>query len=379
MRRIILGLIAALAFAGAAFAQPGPTLPSASYIQYNGIPGVYGLDPTKLPHFRKCAANVRAGNGRCTVAMVGDSTTRSQGAGTGGGGNVLAIPRGYAVGLTQTLNAMGLPAQDNSFFGSIYTASIANAADPRLTLTGTWDNSGSPITYGGVWWHTSTAGDTESFRPTQPVDTFVVYFLMGSTGGSFTININGGSTLFTPSTTNASFVVGSQVVTTTRGLNTINLSNVSGNLWILGIKAYDSTQSAVDILDGGAGGAAVSDWSSVWSSTSWSAYNLLNTYAPDLTVIDLGINDWIASPGTGPSSAWITEYESIITSAQALGDVVLVVPVPSQTSYQFATAANQLAYRNQIIAEGVKFGVPVVDETYRFVSWTSMNALGEVL
>ena len=119
---------------------------------------------------------------------------------------------------------------------------------------------------------------------------------------------------------------------------------------------------------GRSGGRASQATSS--NTEPWDALNALPLFAPDLTVINLTINEWL---NAGTVDAWKIHMQQIIDVAKTTGDVILMAGVPSKINqaalaYQssFAAAAGELAAAN---------GLPFLDVFGRFGSQESIPSL----
>src|SRR5260370_307952 len=95
----------------------------------------------------------------------------------------------------------------------------------------------------------------------------------------------------------------------------------------LGFDAYLSTTPKIHLLNLGCGSAFAS-----YLAANVNSYDPIPWYkfiAPDLTIISLGIDDWIDSTGTINYSAGL---QTIITACRLSGDVILMTPFPSAAS-----------------------------------------------
>lgn len=268
------------------------------------------------------AASVRSGASRARILCIGDSVTFGEGAGTPDKFTG-ARPLSYPAQLAVKLAAAGLPAINESFFagfgGGTTTAATMLSYDARIVAGAGWSAGLTPVTAGGGHWVNNSDLTTLSFTPTIPVDRFAVYYFTEPTFGEFTIDVNGGST--TPLSQNSTKSLANVTLTAVLGTNTVNIRRVSGTVRIAGVIAWNSAAAAVDVINlGWSGSTAVS-----WNSTidPWSPLNAIQTLAPDLTIIKLGINDWTNSVTLANFRAGLN---ALIARARLTGDVMLCSP-----------------------------------------------------
>jgi lysophospholipase L1-like esterase len=293
--------------------------------------GLSNVRPQNLQHWRKALASVRDGTGRAKLLLLGDSTTAGTGSGSGGTSNTVgayahSFPRALA-----PLLARSVTVNDNSFIGDQSMSVVVtpyNSYDPRVTIGTGWTYT--PGTIGGFMFKFNPGANTLlSFAPAAAFDTMVIWYSKSSTGGSFTVNVDGGATISTINTNAGTSSLSSSTLTVAKATHTINI-NASNNttFFILGIITYDSAVPAVDLIQGGAHGSSVAGLVSAGGSP-WSPVPALSTFAPDLTVMDLTIND--SENGTALDT-YRTGLQQLITAAQATGDVILMVGPPSNTT-----------------------------------------------
>lgn len=327
-----------------------------------------------LPHWRSVLAQVRAGKANARVFAIGDSTTYGYGAVGASTGNDVA--QSYPKFLSDLFNNHGINSNWNGIFGDGRTAGIN---DSRFTLGTGWMQSGQSsgnanyVFGGGTLANLPSFGGgvgNLSFTPTVPVDTFKVWFFKSTSSpvGNFNINIDGGTPVTLSSS--GSNLYGSGTITAALGIHTLNVvSNDTVNIWIQGIEAYNSAQSSVNIINCGAGSSTSVDWNR--SANFYSAINAIQTFSPDLTIINLGINDW--NGGTSLST-YSTNITALITAAKAGGgDVVIASPNPTNST---ASQATQLTYINTLYTIAAANNVPIVDNFDRWVSYTVSNGQG---
>ena len=323
----------------------------------------YGFSGQNTKKWRAALARTRVGGTRAKIACVGDSTTRGMGSGSG---DLFTGTQAnsYPTQLAALLNARGLPAQANSLFGN--GATTITTSDPRVTLGAGWAAGGTLL--GGSLLAGTAATGFLGLQPSVSVDTFDTYYVAGGLGTA-TLNINGGATLATLDGSGASNIL-KNTVTGSLAANQLRVTYASGSaFWVAGIDAYNSAAKEVAVWNLGASGAKVADVRNAGSGFSFAF--CLPKLAPDLTIIDLTINDW--APPTNLAS-YTADMQALIAAALSTGDVILMTGVPSSTSS--ATAVNQAAFVSANYDLAKANGIPLIDLSYRWTDYTTSNALG---
>lgn len=335
-----------------------------------------------LPKTRACLAKAKVNYQNCLILMTGDSTTRGLGANNAGSGNSVpwAIPANVAI----ALQASGYPgAEWNSWMGS--GASVNDLGyDTRIVVGTSWARATTYHTsIGGFPMFATAAGTALAFTPTDrngatiQTDTCVFYYIKDSGAGSVSFDINGGAaTTVATAGTNA---IATTTVTAAKGNNTCNANWVSGTVYVLGMDAYDSTLGAhISVVNAGWLGATSTNWADATTPTSPRNAIASSAIAASLISIDLGINDWVVSTGTGNFQ---TNIQNIITSGLTTSDVMIITPNPTNES-EFSQGV-QLAYVSILRLLAVTDNLAITDVFAREGSWGipaagSMNTLGLV-
>lgn len=335
---------------------------------WNGIAWVNNsgntlLNASQLPHWIACTAKVKLNAGNCRVYAIGDSTTFGSWCIPSGTGNLTACS--YPTRLSQFLNTTILPAQRNSFMGDGGINETTGANDARVTL-GSWTQS-TIATTGGDLFTTTAAGAPLSFLPTDQVNTFRIWYTTNPGLGSFSWNIDGGGAT-TISTNSAASITSATVPAGALGNHTLNLTYVSGSqVYVAGVEAYNSAIGSVQIVN--AGWAGVTTHNIVVSGVSaWNPLQAVPTQAPDLILLDLGINDW----RTGVLlSDYINNMQIMITAWKINSDIIIVTPAPSQITN--ASLATQQQFVSAMISLAATNNLPVIDNFNRWISWELKN------
>lgn len=300
-----------------------------------------------LPTFYKKMGAVKAGTGNCRMLILGDSTTLGKLASST---QTLCQANNYSAVAQRMFNKAGITAQRDFIAGN--GDGTSNTYDTRVTFGNSWASGGN--TLGGVNFTGSTTSNALVFKFTGIVDTFKITYLVVSGAGTFSANIDGGSNTNT-ATAGASALASITLTASAPGIHTVNISYVSGgNVRIQGIEAWNSKISQLQIMSTGWGGATAENISD--STQPYSPLGGIGFCAPDLTVINIGINDWIAGTNT---TTFSNAIDSLITEAKISGDCVIMMPFPSNPLQ--VTAATQDIYANILRARAINANVPVID------------------
>jgi lysophospholipase L1-like esterase len=287
----------------------------------------YKLQQGRFPTLKWDAAKAKAssGFGNAKLLFIGDSTTAGAFAfdGTSYAG---AAAYGVPTRVAAEMAINGIPTSIGSSFGAHGLLSKAQLLgyDTRITLNTGWDIYTGQTSLGGDILSNITATlDTYSFAPVAAFDTIDIYYVrLSSGGGTFTVDIGAG-VISTIDTTASPTGIAKATITVASGINTINLTKTAtGLVMILGISCYKNNNEVQVINAGVAGLSANSVFSTV---SSYSTKTAITAVSPDLTVINLGINDAAASIAVGTFS---TKYQALIDWCIQYGDVVLAVPNP---------------------------------------------------
>jgi len=270
------------------------------------------------------------------------------------------------------VSSAGIPTNGQSFFGCgvRYNAPLTSGAlygfDPRITVGSGWDYAGR-YTMGGACAHGTGVYGQLSFTPTVPVDTFKIWYQRVSGGGTFSAKIGAGTA--TNVNSNGAEGMLSQVITGTLGVNTLNINYVSaGDVHIKGIEAYDSASKRVHFINCGWGTSSTTDWFT-------SCRTDITTFAPDLTIINLGINDEMAentAPGSLPLATSQSNLQAII-NAVTTGSILIVTHTPYNNA---VTDAEKNTYVTMVKNLAAANNIPVLDYYLRSGGFINFNNAG---
>jgi len=322
----------------------------------------------QLPQFSYALSQVKAGVRNAKILCYGDSTTAGAYASGSNwaGGRALSSPNILASSLSPRWsayigNTLGDPSQQTSgvFFQSY---------DPRWVLQSGWGTS-AVISIGSGSLNCSTAAKTASFTPAQAFDTVDIYYIQNAGYGSLNVNVDGGATIGAAIAFNGTLSLKKATRTCALGVHTLNLVTVDANqVIVIGVSTYNSNAKGIEVFNAGTGGmtsALGAANTNIWDACYVTGNNgPLGLIQPDLTVINLGINDW----GTAVTPAtYRTNMSVIIAAAKLYGDVILQCPTPtSSSSTSLATQLGISTVCRQLAAEN---GVPLVDTNAIFGSY----------
>lgn len=318
-----------------------------------------------LPKWRAAVGAVKSNVRNAKILCIGDSITSGA---YSAGSDWKALS--WCNQLAKMLLVSGVPSYSDSFLGfSDYSK------DSRLVLTAPWVpiSVGTDTTIGGNYLFSTSAGTATglSFTPLNNVDTFKFWTIQIGGAGIMAYNLNGGAN--STINLNGATALVSGTITGTLGSNTINFSRSSGgNSFLVGIEAWNSAISSVQIINCGWDGSTTTNWNN--KNTAY-APGQFATIGADLTIIMLGINNIL--PINGPLSVAVTssDIQALITSGLTTGDVLLVCENPAVVA-STQSLANQTLYWNAVKNLAVTANLAVVSIFDRWVSYEYSNPLG---
>jgi lysophospholipase L1-like esterase len=166
--------------------------------------------------------------------------------------------------------------------------------------------------------------DTLTFTAGVLADRYDVYYLQYGGGSALTATATGGAAV-PVSCNGASLVKRITVVAAAASTaNTVVIRSTVGQIFIVGVEPYLST-SQVLVGNAGVSGATGASWTASPAS-GIDSLGAITGYAPDLTILSLGIND---AGNSVPSATEVVNLTTIITTAKLSGDVILMTMPPS--------------------------------------------------
>jgi lysophospholipase L1-like esterase len=278
---------------------------------------------------------------RVPVAILGDSTCVGFGISSAGGGLGNAWNMAWPQQVAKIMTAAGIPTQINSVWGqsnltgvtpssyTVYNTTVVFGSNTAWTLSSTTNTT----VLGGFAFRYTNAGaagynnaaSTMTFTPNNAFDTFDIHWV--ATGGTVTVNVDGGAALTVASglgaggstitipTSFGGYANFKSTFSVTHGTHAINIVVQSGTTTeVAAVHSYDSTISYVDLMPMCAYGATLSTFALNTPSFLYPAY--LTSIVQPLVYIwpDLTVND-IANGTT--SATYISEMNALAADWKA--------------------------------------------------------------
>lgn len=314
----------------------------------------YRVGRSDLPGWRKARARVLGRAGDAKVLCIGDSTVWGSGA-------TVAGPESWPGRLAAVLRGMGLPSAQG-----LSAPPIAAATDARWAPGTGWPDARN-FGFAGVtaWRANSPAGNLVYADPDVVADRFDVYYMRNTSFGTLTMTATGGSAVVQNTAGAAGILKATVSAASPSAANALTIA-ATGQVYVVAIEPWLSTTSTIRIGNAGVPSTTLLSWN---DATTFKSLQAIAAYAPDLTIIGLGVND-AGTTGAGIDAAtYMSRLSGLVTAAALTGDVVCLTPVPSQTASQ---AASEASYQAALIASTY----PVIDLFGRAGSYAAMNALG---
>jgi lysophospholipase L1-like esterase len=329
-----------------------------------------------LPKWSAAVRATLSGQRNARVIFIGDSTTAGYDASNSllaGNNKVESVPTVVAGLFPNSLGGI------TSLSGSQNAPNTANY-DHRVSFGFGWGFSSVSSTAGqilGAYALESTGPTDFTFTPGKAWDTAELYYQGYDAGGTANVSINstgsiGIITTLSPGSSTASYTFNKATFTKTLGNDTFNTRRLTGTKYDFdAFVLYNSTVKEITVMNAGWSGAKAADV--VAGTGPWSTLNGLATYAPDLVVVDLGINDWNQATATTEAS-FKASMQSIINAATGAGaDVLMIVPLPSGTANGIA---HEDAFQTYIHDLATLNNLPILDFISLWGSYATANANG---
>jgi lysophospholipase L1-like esterase/peptidoglycan hydrolase-like protein with peptidoglycan-binding domain len=325
-----------------------------------------------LPIWSAAVRDTLAGTSNSRVLFIGDSTTAGWDTSNNnleGNNKAYSHPTVVASLFPNSLGAT------TSIVGNQNAPNISTY-DTRTSFADGWgfsETEGGQVLGGyGLRGLSGWGSPLFNFAPGKAWDTLELYYSTYNGAASANVSINGSGSIaaFDTSTADAGLV--KTTITKALGNDTLNTNRVSGGDYNFeGIITYNSNVKEITVLNAGWSGAKVTDV--IAGTGPWATLESLDEYAPDLVVIDLGINDWNQGTPT-TEGTFKAAMQDIIDASEAAGaDVLLVVPVPTGSANGLA---NQAAFRTYILELADLNDLPVVDFISLWTSYATANGNG---
>lgn len=322
------------------------------------VPAVETSSATALLGWTAARGRLRSGMiDTARIAFVGDSKTMGAGAGTGNGFTVGAFSRSRPARVAALLAAGGLATRTDGFFGCAGLGSIADllAYDPRRSGFSGWGGGSNSL--GGAMMSAGNA-NPGPFQPGGAVDRCAVFIRNGSDRPGFTLTKGNESVTLTPSGPSGGFArLEASFATRDAAPIAIARGGTSGNLQLAGLIAWDSSKPGVEIANFGVYGVVSGYQADMTNAFSPAA--ALASYAPHLTIVNLGTND--IAQGVG-MAVWLGNLRIIVQQARLSGSVILTWPAVAGVSPAGGSDANRTLWRDALRALAFETGCLFIDD-----------------
>lgn len=314
----------------------------------------FALNGSTNPALKTMLSRVAAGTGRGKIVVMGDSTDVGVGAGTGSSFTIGARPYRMPATLAASLSSAGVAALDRGFAGdagmSATSSGTLTTYDPRVTYSTSVTANGGENFPGGAYLNGDNGGGNLSFVETG--DTFVITYI-ASNSGTIAVTIDGAA----PTSGPASITPGAAggfvryvVRAASAGQHTLTLTNGAAAPALVGVRAYTSTTSALDMIVLAAAGATTANQAAIEPTSHWYNRDALAFEAPDLTIIGPYFND---PNNSVPLQTTINNLQAIVTTAKVSGDVLLLSKYPAGGNYGANQSAANSAIKTLASSNGV--------------------------
>jgi hypothetical protein len=315
-------------------------------------------------------ARVVGKTGQCNVGTITDSLGLGTGAGSGGGKLVGAAPWSITSLMAAILNAQGIPAADNSFFGEHLFQGFApsiqvSAWDSRFQWVGGASHfaNGQQQSLGGIMAQLDAAGEGISFTPqvggvNSNVDTALLVYCNRYTG-TFDTTFAGGASLGAVTGSGAT-TLASVTKTFTRGVGALAVSRTAGNCVLVGGVLTDSQTPRVNFMNFGTYGDRLTTPSGIANNANeWRGGAALSMLGLDAVIVDMTVNS-----ANIDGVAGLDAYKAALI--QVCNDVVaagadLILATPHATGGAGETNGAMALYVKAIFEVASSFGAPVID------------------
>lgn len=306
----------------------------------------------RLRRWRQALARVRNQQGDAKLLCIGDSTVAGLGAA------VAPIAYGsFPFRLAQLVNSR-IPAARGL---AIPPTNLSSVADTRWTTGAGWAQADAGFGNHAAFEASGTATEALTFTDNTNANRYDIYAVKQYGGGTLSAVATGGS----PVTVDTSTAAGNEgdvvkitvAAAATATSNVVTLTRSAGGaVRVIAIDPFISNVQRVRVGNAGVPTTrAVDHW-----NTSGSR-NALKAYAPDLTIVDLGLNDM---ENNQSPTQFATAIGNLILDAKASGDVIVMVPPPPRSIAGDAKIALFGQYRAAILS----LDVPVADTQARWIN-----------
>ena len=308
------------------------------------------------------------------IIIVGDSTTRGFGSGSGDGW-VDAVNNSPPAFLAARLAARGFDAANDSWFASGNSEVITNGfatSNANNVVGASWITQGLPAaTAGGQFISDSTGTSLMSYTSKTPCTGFLVHYRRATGSLSVQIDAESAQTWDVSLTSTGSVSTGIQrrlISAAGSGIHTLKLSRISGAPLIAAVEAV-GVSNRKDVLNLGWAGSQAANWanSDIPTSPLPAMAEVIRARTAPIFLPPLGIND----QNLGRTAAQFqADMQTIVSTGIAAGGLPLVVihqATFTTPSVDYANAARTVAATN---------GCPCLDLRTFLGTWAQMQAAG---
>ena len=341
----------------------------------SGAPvSIFNLKASNTARLRAGMAAAAAGVRNCLFGIWAPST----GAGQSTGGGTSQAVNAWPMQLARRLQAAGINAGANGFFGDKGNwggaqgiASVL-AGDFRLSIADGTTIGGSQAFGGNAFLFAAVPGRL-SFTPQNPVTRFEVAWRDNASARSFNATIDAGPAALI-STTGVAALRRTLLAAVPLGMHTVNFDWVAGNVTVIGCHAYNDAngRKEISILNGGISGAP----SARFNAETDAAVGLTATLAAyqfDAAFYDdAPINDWRNGVSVAASKANATAWVQKVKAANV--DPVLITPLWDNGT--LGLTAQQNSYAAMLFEVALEQDVPLIDIRAAWESYALASAKG---
>jgi lysophospholipase L1-like esterase len=302
-------------------------------------------------------ANAVAVPANAKILFIGDSTVAGYGA-TAGGDTGNAISLSWPYQLAGLLTSRPTPNTISSAVGNHGGLSVSTF-DTRVAVDGQF-TAGWPF-------YVVNSLSTGTFTPTDTCTKIAFYYAAASGVSSFTVSVNGSVVgTVNPSGPTAvgifQYTHGSAITSVV--VTSLGSAGTEGAIYIQAFRCYSATPR-LEIINAGWGDSRVAHW--IQAVNGWDALYFIDAIAPDLSIIDLTINDWNSATDL---TTYSSNLQTLITRCKLTGNVILMTGNPSNTG------AAQSSYVAAVASLATSNSVPLIDIWTLWGSWASANSNG---
>lgn len=320
----------------------------------------YGFNAKKLPKWQFAMTRVLDNTADAKIMCVGDSQFFGVGSTLSG---TLPATGSPMARLSAKLATGGIPSSHGF---------IAPGTDQRWTLAGNW--TATLFGLGSLACYTSavSAGTLVCTDARTNWDRCDIYYLRGPALGTVVCTATGGSPVNGVGNNGTSDI--GKVTATAAAPNTSNTISIVptvGQCYVVGVEFWLNGTAKVRIGNGGIGTTGVAQHVTPSQLTSWGTLPVCTAYAPDLTIVGLGVND----RGAGRTAAqYQADMVTLLNGLRAINsDIIIASEAPSQSAPQ---ATNEATF-NQILSNLANtYQCPYYAYNERCQSYTVYNAAG---